>query len=90
MRVEPWLAATWLHWRQYEYYVDPVSPDPAIGKFLLADIWEHIGTDNVPTLVHSRITFAESGQFHQEVYDSRQPHGLDHGAGPGLQVDLSD
>ena len=70
MRVEPSLAGMWLHWSQYEFYDDPNSPDPAIGKLLLSDIWEHIGIDNVPTLVHSRITFAESGQFYQEVYDS--------------------
>jgi hypothetical protein len=70
MRVEPSLAGTWLHWREYEYYENPESPDPAIGKLLMADIWEHISTDNVPTLVHSRITFAANGQFYQEVYDS--------------------
>ncbi len=70
MRVEPSLAGTWLHWREYEYNYDSTSPDPAIGKLLMADIWEHIGTNNVPTLFHDRITFAANGQFYQEVYDS--------------------
>lgn len=51
MRAGPSLAGTWLHWRQYEYYYNPDSPDPTIGKLLLADDWEHIGPDNVPTLV---------------------------------------
>ena len=64
MRVEPLLAGMWLHWREYEYYDDPQSPDPANGKLLMADSWEHIGPDNVPTLFHTTITFAESGQFY--------------------------
>lgn len=70
IRVEPSLAGTWLHWREYEYYGNQDSQDPAIGKLLIADIWEHIGTDNVPTLFHARVTFAESGQLYQEVYES--------------------
>lgn len=70
LRVEPALAGTWLHWREYEYYGNQESPDPAIGKLLIADIWEHIGTDNVPILFHDTIAFAESGQLYQEVYES--------------------
>jgi hypothetical protein len=70
LRVEPSLAGTRLHWSQYEYYYNPGAPDPAIGKLLLADMREHIGPDNIPTLVHDRVTFAASGEFYQEVYDS--------------------
>lgn len=70
IRVEPSLAGKWLHWRQYGYYDNPDAPDPAIGKLMIADTWERIGSDKVPTLFHQRITFAESGGFYQEVYES--------------------
>jgi hypothetical protein len=70
MRTEPALAGTWIHWQGRAYHFAPASPDPANGQLLVADIWEQIGANGIPTLYHAWFTFTD-GRLHQELYQDR-------------------
>jgi hypothetical protein len=92
MRTEPALADTWIHWQEREYHYASSSPDLANGQMLVGDIWEHIGADGIPTLLHEWFTFA-NGRLHQENYQDRQTtitvYGSDYMATDPAQVPLT-
>jgi hypothetical protein len=91
MRTEPALAGRWIHWQEREYHFFGSSPDPANGQLLVADIWEQIGANGIPTLAHVWFTFTD-GRLHQEVYQDRHTsiivYGSDYKAVYPAQIPL--